>query len=205
MASKNSSGESYGKGRKRTFATLVYTESAPSDWMQILADSHLPAFVSPLHDMDTNPDGELKKPHYHVMVFYDSVKTRKQVSDDIFDSIGGVGFENIITNRGYARYLCHLDNPEKYQYNTDDVKSFCGADYYGLISLPSDKYRIIDEMLDFCEKSGINQYCDLLNYARLNNFNWYRSLCDNSTLLIREYLRSKWWKERKGGLNHYED
>lgn len=196
MASKNASGESYGKGRKRVFATIVYPESAPSDWLQILEDTHIPSFVSPLHDMDFNGDGEMKKPHYHVMVFYDSVKTREQVSNDIFDKIGGVGFEHISTNRGYARYLCHLDNPEKAQYKTEDVKCFCGADYLGEISLPSDKYIIIDEIIAYCKKNDITQYCDIVDYAREFNYNWYRALCDNCSFMVREYLKSKWWKEK---------
>lgn len=75
MGSKNSSGESYGKGRTRNFATVVYPESAPENWQTILSESKIPLFISPLHDGDVNADGEKKKEHYHVMVMYDSVKT----------------------------------------------------------------------------------------------------------------------------------
>ena len=66
MSSKNTNGESYGKGRTRNFATVIYPESAPSDWKEILNQEFIPAFISPLHDRDTNPTGEPKKPHYHV-------------------------------------------------------------------------------------------------------------------------------------------
>lgn len=53
--------------RTRNFATIVYPESANPGWKEILRDLHIPAFISPLHDMDCNPDGELKKPHHHVI------------------------------------------------------------------------------------------------------------------------------------------
>ena len=98
--------------RTRNFATVVYPESAPDNWQEILSEQFVPAFISPLHDNDLNPTGEVKKPHYHVMIMFDSVKTREQ-AQDIFNLIGGVGCEIVQSLRGYARYLCHLDNPDK--------------------------------------------------------------------------------------------
>ena len=192
MASKNASGETYGKGRKRNFATVVYPESAPVNWLNILSDQHIPAFVSPLHDMDTNPDGELKKAHYHVMIMFDSVKTAEQAKE-FFQCIGGVGMEDVQSQRGYARYLCHLDNPEKYKYNTQDVKCFCGADYNDVISLVTDKYTAIREMLEFCKQNAVVSFSDLLEYASVERYDWFRCLCDNSAVIMREYLKSKSW------------
>lgn len=113
-----------GRGRTRNFATVVYPESAPENWFDILAEMKIPAFVSPLHNMDVNPTGEVKKEHYHVMIMFEGVKTVEQALD-VFRQIGGVEYcEQIQSLRGYARYLCHLDNPEKHQYNTEDVISF---------------------------------------------------------------------------------
>ena len=110
--------------RTRNFATVVYPESAPFNWLEILSDQKVSAFVSPLHDKDINPNGEPKKEHYHVLIMFDSVKTIEQALD-LFKLIGGVQYcEQIQSIRGYARYLCHLDNPEKAQYNVDDINSF---------------------------------------------------------------------------------
>ncbi len=52
--------------------------------------------------------------------------------------------------RAYARYLCHLVNTEKTQYDILDVISCAGADYHTLISIAGDKYSAIGEMIDFC-------------------------------------------------------
>ena len=76
--------------RTRNFATVVYPESAPENWMDMLNDYHVPAFVSPLHQFDVNVNGEVKKAHYHVMVMYDSLKTISQAKE-FFAVIGGVG------------------------------------------------------------------------------------------------------------------
>lgn len=181
-----------GRGRTRNYATVIYPDSAPLDWQDILSGFFVPGFISPLHDSDLNPTGELKKAHYHVMIMFDSVKTADQAKE-IFESIGGVGCEKINSVRGYARYLCHLDNPEKAQYNQANVCSLCGADYSGIIGLVTDKYKAIGEMIDYCKESNVYSYSDLLEYCRVERFDWFRVLCDNGTLVMKEYLKSRVW------------
>lgn len=181
-----------GRGRTRNYATVVYPESAPEKWFEILSEQCIPCFISPLHDKDINPGGETKKPHYHIMLMYESVKTKEQATA-VFDLIGGVGCEIVQSLRGYARYLCHLDNPEKYQYEPEDVKSFGGADYISIIGLVTDKYKAIGEMIDFCCDNDIYSYSTLLEWCRSNRFDWFRVLCDNGTFVIKEYLKSKSW------------
>ncbi len=174
--------------RFRNFATVVYPESAPSNWLDIISGFFVPAFVSPLHDKDINPTGEPKKPHYHVLLMFEGKKSIEQVKA-LFEQIGGVGCEVVNSLRGYSRYLCHLDNPEKVQYPQDQVTAFCGADYQGNIGLPTDKYKCISEMISFCKSNGIIYYCDLLEYAESHRFDWFRVLCDSGTLVVKEYLK----------------
>lgn len=192
MSEKKSSG----RGRTRNFATVVYPESAPENWQEILSEQFVPAFISPLHDKDINPTGEAKKPHWHVMLMFDGVKTIEQAAE-IFNKIGGVGCEVVQSQRGYARYLCHMDNPEKFQYSPEDVRALCGADYTGSIGLVTDKYKAIGEMIDFCEENGIVSYSELLKYCRMERFDWFRVLCDNGTVVMKEYLKSKSWTENR--------
>ena len=116
-------------GRTRNFATVVYPDSAPSDWMDKLDRLHIAAFISPLHDKDMDPDGGLKKSHYHVMLMFESPVEYETRVTPIFAEIGAVGREMVNSARGYARYLCHLDNPEKFQYSPSEVRCIGGADY----------------------------------------------------------------------------
>lgn len=187
--------------RTRNYATVVYPDSAPEDWMTILADQLVPAFISPLHDLDENPDGEAKKPHYHVLIMFDGVKTTEQAKE-VFDKIGGVGLEVVKVIRSYARYLCHMDNPDKHQYSTSDVRALSGADYHSVIGLAIDKYEAIGEMIDFCDANNITSYAVLIEWARHNKFEWFRVLCDSATMVMREYLKSKKWSlDNKISLN----
>lgn len=181
-----------GSGRTRNFASVVYPESAPENWQEILAEEFIPAFISPLHDQDLNPTGEVKKAHYHVILMFDGVKTVDQAKE-VFEKIGGVGCEVIKSIRGYARYLCHLDNPEKAQYQPDEVRSLCGADYSSVIGLVIDKYKAIKEIINFCRDNMIVSYSDLLEFAMDERPDWFRVLCDNGSYVVKEYLKSKSW------------
>lgn len=183
--------------RTRNYACIVYPESAPSDWQEILTQQFVPSFISPLHKDDVNPTGEKKKEHYHVMIMFDSVKTSEQAKE-LFNKIGGVGCDIIQSTRGYARYLCHLDNPEKAQYNTDDVICLCGADYVGTIGLATDKYKALAEMQEFCDINDVISFSLLVKYARVHRSDWYRILCDCGSIFMREYLKSKKWSDEEG-------
>lgn len=181
-----------GSGRTRNYATVVYPESAPENWQEILAEQKVPAFISPLHDMDFNPGGEKKKEHYHVVIMFEGVKTMEQ-AEDLLKMIGGVGVEKVNSIRGYARYLCHMDNPEKYQYSQDNVRCLGGADFVSTIGLPTDKYKAIAEMMDYCISERVYSYAALLHYCKEERFDWFRVLCDNGTMVMIEFLKSYRW------------
>lgn len=188
------------KERTRNYATIVYTESAPENWQEILQDEHIPCHISPLHDKDVNKDGTPKKQHYHVMVMYDSVKTRAQ-AEKVFKKIGGVGIEALNSPHAYARYLCHLDDPDKAQYPIEKVVSYGGADYDMHIKIAKDIYATIGEIMDFCMENDIICFADLTLYARHDKTEWFRIICDNSMLLC-QFLKSRYWDENRQSVKH---
>lgn len=189
-----------GKGRTRNYATVVYPESAPQEWRKTLENEHIRALISPLHDKDINADGTPKKPHWHVLFMFEGPKTLDQARS-VAEKIGGVGCEVINGLRGYARYLTHADNPEKAQYNSADVVSLGGADYLELCALPSDKYKAIGEMLDWCVENDVLSYGELLMYARANQQDWFRVLCDSATMVMKEFLKSQQWEREQAMRN----
>ena len=190
--------------RYRNFASVFYPESCPENWYDIITGWHVPVFVSPLHENDVNPTGEVKKPHYHIIIMFEGKKSEDQIRS-FFDQIGCVGLEVVSSLRGYARYLCHLDNPEKAQYDTGLVTCFGGADYNNVIGLPSDKYRAIREITDYCRENGVYAYAELLDFCAVYHYDWYKCLCDNGTYVVKEYLKSLRWQNRlNDGLPDYE-
>jgi len=182
--------------KTRSFATIVYPESAIENWLEIISTLKINCFVSPLHDKDINEDGTIKKAHYHVQFIFDGPKTLKQCIE-IANKINGVGIELVNSVRGMARYLCHLDNPEKAQYSPEDIKTFGSDDYFEIIALPSDKYKNIKEMISWCNENNCIYYSDLFNYAMANRDDWFRTLCDNGTYVVKEYLKAQSFKRGK--------
>lgn len=178
--------------RNRNFATIVYPDSAPENWLDFLDGYHVASFVSPLHAFDVNANGEIKKAHYHVLVMFEGVKSTSQVKE-FFSTFGGVGCEVVNSIRGMARYLCHLDNPEKYQYNPVEVKSFGGADYAGLVELETDRVKLIADMQEWCKANGCVSLSDLYDYSRIYNYDWFRALATHCNNVMSAYLRSLKW------------
>lgn len=182
--------------RKRNYATILYEESVPNDFIEIITSWHVPALLSPYHDKDKNPHGENKKPHWHLMIMFDGLKTKEQ-AQNLFSLVNGVGCEVIESIRGYARYLCHLDNPEKHEYSTEDIIQFAGADYQTLCMLDTDKVKLIAEMQAFCDENDIFSYAELSDYAAIYHYSWYRALQLNCSMPMMFYLKSRQWEADK--------
>lgn len=185
--------KSRGVGRTRVFAIVVYADSAPDDWRERLVQEHVQALISPYHDQDVNPDGTQKKPHWHVLILFEGVKTEDQVNE-MLDRVLGPNrvkvFENVQSTRGYARYLCHLDNPEKAQYDKADVEEICGADYEELITLASSNRARLKDIMAYVRTSGITYYHELMDYCMENEPDWWALLVERYSYVVMAYMSS---------------
>lgn len=178
--------------RTRDWGFIVYPESAPEDWKEKLRLSYLPFAVSPLHDKDVNADGQPKKPHYHVMICADGVKSFSQLAN-IAKQVNGTCLINLHSARGYYRYFIHLDNPEKYQYREIDITTYNGFDpklYDGLTSVQ--RYNYLEQIFKYIDKHHITDYDVLLRCCIKENYEWFKLLADRHTLVVVEYMKSIW-------------
>ena len=133
------------------------------------------------------------KPHWHVMLTFDGVKSAEQMKE-LFCQIGGVGAENIKSKGGYLLYLTHANSAGKHQYSASDVISVGGSIPYadaikGITS--STKYENISQMIDWINQSDCLSFADLVEYARKDNQEWFRLLCDSNTYLLFQYIRAR--------------
>ena len=157
--------------RTRNWTFVIYPgDSAPDDWLEYLRSLNTTGFVSPLHT-DTNPDETEKKPHRHVFLIFDGVKSFEQVKA-ISDRLNAPHPQYVQSKSGMARYLCHLDNPEKNQYKPEDVISLGGLDYLDTVATAADLDLTITEMEQWCDDNGVFSYAELSRYARLNIPDW---------------------------------
>lgn len=188
--------------RTRCYCAIGYPESLADNWQEILQETHVQVLISPLHDKDKTEEGELKKEHFHIMLLFDGVKTMQQ-AQKIFDDIKATQCIAVNSVRGQARYLCHLDDLDKEPYDTGNVVALNGADYFSLIELPSNKYQVVRDIIYYCTENNITSFAELLEYSSLNNEVWFRSLCDNSAYIVKEYLKSKLWTLERHNTRNY--
>lgn len=177
--------------RIRNWTFLVYPESAPQNWRDTLDDLHISWVESPLHNKDDNADGEQKKHHWHILLLFEGKKSYVQVKE-ITDKLNATIPQKVASAKGLVRYMAHLDNPEKYQYDKTAIIGHGGVDIVEYLKpTSSSRYQLIREMMDFVKENGIVELRVLLDHAMTERFDdWFPLLCDNSAYIMGEYIKS---------------
>lgn len=176
--------------KKRNWAFLVYPESAPDNWMQILQDTGLQCAISPLHDSDLNPTGEPKKAHYHVIACY-SGPTSFNVVKGLTDSLHAPIPQALEQVKGYYRYLTHQDNPEKAQYSPDDIQAVNGFNILDYSDLTRSELNAIKvQLLGIIRSMGFVEYSDFMNFLLDNCMVAEFDVAASNTLFFDRYITS---------------
>lgn len=186
-------------GRARYWTFLVYEDSAPENWRSILDDLHAPWVESPYHDKDINPDGEPKKPHWHIMMYFEGKKSFEQMLD-IVNLLNSPLPQPVLSSTGLVRYMIHLDNPEKFQYNLLDIVPHQGMDITKYF-LPTETQHLayLHEMFSFIKQQDIRYFSDLLEYARLYKPDtWFVTLSQRYSILFTKFFISEDKKRSDG-------
>ena len=189
------------KTKKRNWAFVVYPESLPQDWLEILQSTGAPLAISPLHDADLNADESEKKPHYHIIICYGG-PTSFNVVRKITERVNGtipIALEQV---RGYYRYLTHEDNPEKAQYDKSDIKLLNGfniADFTELTK--SEVMKLKTEILKSIRDNDLTEYSDLIDLLEMEENNRPEALevATNHTFFFNAYLKSRRFKKNGRG------
>lgn len=116
--------------RSNLWTFIIYPESMPNNYLNIINNWHIPCLISPLHNKDIEGSEEEIKAHYHVMLYFGigANKSINQVKEFSSQLNGTLPF---IVNSSIAmiRYFVHKDNPEKQQFDIHDLIALGGFDY----------------------------------------------------------------------------
>lgn len=174
------------------FASIIYPESVKTGWIDRIRDTHVKCFVSPLHEPED--DSELqKKKHYHIMLMFDKQTSLRQASET-FEYISGLEVkycEILRSLPGYARYMLHLDDPDKQQFDsTVSVSCYNGANYDKAIDTDESFFENLEAMSTYILMNRKITFHGLTTYALYNNREWFRILSNRSTVFIRALISS---------------
>lgn len=193
--------------KKRNWTAVLYPESLPKNWKDILQQTGLQCSISPLHDKDLNPDGEPKKPHYHVILCYQGPTSFNVVQKLTKDTLNGTIPQALEQVRGMYRYFTHKDNPEKAQYDEKDIKFINGFNIRDFVELTSSEItELKKKVMSLIREHNLDEYCDLIDTLMQDE-----SLSDelevamNNTLLFDRFLTSRRHKKEKAHQKELEE
>ena len=188
--------------RKRylSWSCIIYPESMPENWKDLLGDLMIPWACSPLHDQDKEPDGTPKKPHYHLLLSFRSVKTYDQVKE-FTDTLHAPPPQPCKDTRGQVRYFLHLDSPHKAQYERKDITAGGGFDIENALqATATEEEDILDEMCDFIETNWITEFCTFNSYVRREKKEW-RLMLRKNCFYITQIIKSQRHMEKEAREN----
>lgn len=180
---KKKSSSSSSPTRSRTFTIELYPEWA--NFNDILAYIKKFNYAYIVHDKDVanQETGEIKKMHAHVVLKYRSRRTLSSVKAE-YKTIGVPdNLINTCNERAMLRYLIHVDDLDKYQYQKSDVITNMQDVFEKALFdeiTPPEQLEKIGQWIDDQENKIIKTR-DVQKYAIKNNC--YAALRSNGSLI----------------------
>lgn len=181
--------------KKRLWSTIVYPDSAPEDFVDIIASWLMPCALSPCHCADKETDFDYQsKPHYHLIMYYEGPVPEYQ-AQELSDQLSGCKVKAVKSFRAYTRYLIHLDHPEKEQFPHSMPLIFGGYDLSPITQDLSDdiEYNEVFSLISFIEENKITEPAELIHFCYVDkqfSDKYFRYILNRSHF-IKMYLDSK--------------
>ena len=178
--------------KERHWTFVLYPESAPENWKDYLQSLGLQCAISPLHDKDKNPTGEEKKAHFHVLLCFNGPTTYNKVLS-ITECLNATIPQRVLSCVGIIRYFTHKDNPEKYQYDENEIQVLNGLDLKSFNDLTVSQILFIKkDIIKMINELNILSYNFLVNlYAYDSSKNDYFQVVSTNTLFFNNYIKSR--------------
>lgn len=194
--------------RARGWCAIGFLESMPDGWIDYLEDTHIPiGLIIHEHDVYTekdekkNPDnkaGTLKKPHAHINFYFDGKKSIQQVRE-ILEPIGVKLLQPMHSSQGATRYLLHMDNPEKYQYDESEIVALNGVCLDFSKVVPQSRINeIMNEMAVFLRThEEVDDFATFWFWCQANEPDWFDVLNNSKSYVISKVLFSRTQKKKE--------
>ena len=183
--------------RSNKWAFLIYQESAPENYLDILEEMHIPFVLSPWHDKDVNKEtGEFKKAHKHGVLFFESLKSYTQVSVLLTEKLNTPSHvEVVMSPKGMYDYFIHAENPDKTLYSIDEIESGCGFELEQFL-ITNNNEEYLSTVIDIIEEHNFTEFNNLVRYARGENPSLL-NLIINKTYFFAKYLDSRRYSDKR--------
>lgn len=194
------------------WSAIVYPESAPEDWKEKLRNKGYELAISPLHDKDKwehdSPEkevmcedgtmlhiekgllykkGDLKKAHWHIIVKVDVRTSFREMDEELQNLLKCPRIQKCRSLKGAYEYFMHLNNPERYQYDRDEIEEYNG---FTLEPNAREKTEILQDIMRTCEEECIEDFSELVR--RFIDEPEYLSVIGTKAFAIKTLTDSIW-------------
>lgn len=177
--------------KERYWTFVMYPDSRPEDWKELLQQTGLKIAISPLHNKDKNPDNTKKKEHYHVLLCFDGPTTYKRALE-VASSVNGTIPQRVMSTTGMIRYFSHKDNPEKAQYDEKEIIVINEMDIKSIVQpTTSEVEQMKRNVITIIKELEIKEYGKLVDYLMEQKLYDYLEIVSNKTIFFTAYLNSK--------------
>lgn len=155
--------------RDRAHCLLLYPDcESHMKALEIIKRSYDYACI--LHDKDIQANGELKKPHYHIVIRFNQARWASAICSEL-----GIDENYIEKPRSFVNalmYLIHFNDADKVQYGLDDVtgslQSRLAQEISKVDKTESEKILelldYIDSMAEYISVKSFMRYCASMGY-----------------------------------------
>lgn len=191
--------------RSNKWAFLLYQDSAPENYLDILEEMHIPFVLSPWHDKDIDKEtGEFKKAHKHGALFFESLKSYSQVSELLTKKLNTPAHVEIVMSpKGMYDYFTHAENPNKTLYNIEEIESGCGFELDKFL-IEHNSGLFLETVIDVITENDFTEFEDLVRYARFND-NSLLGLIIERTYFFTKFLDSRRYNPQNNKKTSLED
>lgn len=177
--------------KERYWTFIMYKDSRPENWREILEEEMIQIAISPLHDRDMKEEtGELKKEHYHVLLCFNGPTTYNRALE-IAQKVGANIVKRVLSVKGMYDYFTHKWNEEKAKYNEEDIICINGFSIkdYGLSNNEIENLK--RETIRLIREREIKEYSVLVDFCEDNNLKEMAEIVSKNTTYFNAYLKSK--------------
>ncbi|HFU4451547.1 TPA: replication protein [Streptococcus suis] len=191
--------------RSSKWAFLLYQDSAPENYLEVLERLQIPFILSPWHDKDIDPKTKKTlKSHKHGALFFESLKSESQVSELLKSNLNTPKtIQPVHSPKGMYDYFTHAQNPEKTPYNIDDIETGCGFNLDRFL-MEQDSDEFLTTIIDIIDDNNFKEFEDLVHYARHHN-TALLGLIIERTYFFSKYLDSKRYSSLTSSSNEDEN
>ena len=173
---------------------LVYQESAPENFKDIIRNFHVGYAISPLHD----PDPDELKAHYHIYLEFDHNMSLDKIKNEFMSKLG-VGNLNpqvVYNPSSLCKYLVHFKDKwvdangnRKHLYDPKEV-IFADIPFWEYFLTEKGTSSVLEEIAFFVESApDITTYRKLYLHAVNNGLILWQDYIEHNTYKINSLLR----------------